>query len=88
MCMCTACLLRQTNRALHEPDDATAVIAATAKQFRNDVLAMCDTLRDSDLPKAGIVLEDLANGKTRWFPVASTAVRPDNEVSLLYIVLV
>jgi hypothetical protein len=44
---------------------------------------MCDVLRDSDLPKAGIVLEDLANGKTRWFPVTSTAAKPDNEVSVL-----
>jgi hypothetical protein len=74
-------VLRQTNRALQEPNDATAT-AATAKQFRNDVLAMCDVLRDNDLPKAGIVLEDLANGKTRWFPVTSTAATPDNEVSV------
>jgi hypothetical protein len=43
---------------------------------------MCDTLRDSDLPKAGIVLEDLANSKTRWFPVDSTAAKLENEVSL------
>ena len=61
--MCNQSIINRAFQALKSDSNNTDNTVSIAK----DILALCDHLRDNDLPKLGVTLEDTPGNSSRWF---------------------